>query len=216
MTFQGIIFDFDGTLFDTMGIWKAAGADYLASLGSVAEEGLSERLSAMSLAQSSQYLQARYALPLSVEAITEGICKTVEDFYLHRAQPKANVVVFLSSLREKGIKMCIATATDRYLVEAALRRCELLDCFDAIFTCPEVGHGKDRPHIFEAALAYLGTAKAETAVFEDAYHAARTAKQAGFPVIAVYDPYEGHAGELKALADGYISSFQEADKLLRI
>ncbi len=216
MKIRGIIFDLDGTLFDTMGIWETAGEEYLASLGLVAKDGLSKQLSAMSLAQAAHYLKENYAIALSVNEITNGINQTVEDFYLYRAEPKENAADFLSVLKGKGIPMCIATATDRYLVEAALKRCDLLGFFTAIFTCSAVGQGKDQPHIFEAALAHLGTGKGETAVFEDAYHAAQTAKNAGFPVIGIYDPYEKCTGELKALADAYFSSFKEADKLLHI
>ncbi len=216
MSIRGIVFDFDGTLFDSMGIWETAGTDYLASLGLIAEEGLSKHLSTMSLAQAAQYLKENYAIAMSVNEIMNGINRTVEGFYLYQAQPKENVSIFLSALQKKGIKMCIATATDRYLVEAALKRCGMADFFTAILTCSEVGYGKEQPYIYEAAQAHLGTGKAETAVFEDAYHAARTAKNAGFPVIAVYDPYEKHTRELKAMADGYISSYEEAGKLLHI
>ncbi len=199
-----------------MGIWETAGVDYLTSLGLIAEDGLSKQLSAMSLAQAAQYLKENYVLELPIHEIMNGINKTVEYFYLYRAKPKQYAADFLALLKEKRIKMCVATAANRYLVEAALMRCGLLSHFDAIFTCQEVGQGKDQPHLFEAALAYLGAGKAETAVFEDACHAARSVKNAGFPVIGVYDPYEKHTGELKALADGYISGFEEAGKLLHI
>ena len=67
----------------------------------------------------------------------------------------------------------------------------MLDCFTAIFSCADLGlSGKGEPDIFRIALAHLGTERAETAVFEDALHAVRTAKADGFPVVGVYDPYE--------------------------
>lgn len=216
MSIKGIIFDFDGTLFDSMSIWETAGTDYLTSLGLTAEKDLSQKLKAMSLLQSAEYLKENYALSLSIAEIMGGVNKTVEDFYLYRAMPKENVLPFLSALKDKGIKMCIATAADRYQMEAALRRCDMLQYFDAIFTCTEVGHGKDEPYIFEYACEHLGTDKLETAVFEDAYHAARTAKDAGFYVVGIYDRYEKRTEELKAFADIYVSSFYETDKLLNI
>ncbi len=206
---KGVIFDFDGTLFDSMSIWETAGSDYLASLGLVAEGNLFKKLKAMSLLQSAEYLKESYALSLTVEQIMNGVNKTVEHFYLHRAMPKENVMAVLSALQKKGIKMCIATATDRYQVEAALRRCDMLRYFDTIFTCTEVGHGKDEPYIFELACSSMGTDKAETAVFEDAYHAAKTAKDAGFYVIGINDRYEKRTEELRELADMYINNFSE-------
>lgn len=103
--------------------------------------------------------------------------------------------------------MCIATATERYQIEAALKRCHLDSFFGEIFTCSAVGHGKDEPHIFEAALAWLGTGREDTLVFEDAYHAIQTAKKAGFRVAAVYDSHEPHQREIRELADHYIEQF---------
>lgn len=214
MSIKGIIFDFDGTLFDSMSIWETAGTDYLTSLGRTAEKDLDKTLKTMSLLQSAEYLKAHYNLPFSAAAVMEGVNAIVEDFYLYRAMPKDHVISLLSVFQSNGIKMCIATATDRYQVEAALDRCNMLDCFDAIFTCSEVGHGKDEPDIFEIACKAMGLDRSEVIVFEDAYHAAKTAKDAGFYVVGVYDQYEKRTTGLKALADLYISSFSETDKLL--
>ncbi len=209
MNIKGIIFDFDGTLFDSMCIWETAGADYLRSVGYDAKPNLGQTLWTMSLSQSAAYLKKTYALPFSEDEIINGINKTIEDFYFYRAAPKNGILPFLHHLRKKGIKLCIATATARYQVEAALSRHSMLSFFDAIFTCSEVGHGKDEPIIFEHALAHLKTKKEETAVFEDAYHAAKTAKDAGFYVVGIYDRYEKRSEELRKLADDYISHESE-------
>lgn len=83
--------------------------------------------------------------------------------------------------------MCVATATDESLVKACLKRLGLLEYFKEIFTCRNVGAGKEQPDIYEAALQRLGTLKEKTFVFEDVLHAVKTAKQAGFPVAALYD-----------------------------
>ncbi len=206
MNIEACIFDFDGTLFDTMSIWDTAGADYLQALGYTPEADLSQKLATYSLQQAADYLKRTYGLPNSPEEIVAGINQTVADFYLHTAQPKPYVREFLEKHRD--IPMCIATATDRYLIAAALDRCGLRQYFSGIFTCAEVGHGKDQPHIYAAALSHLGTTKEATPVFEDAYHAAYTAKQAGFPVIAIYDPSEAKKLELQALADRYLADFR--------
>ncbi len=213
---KGVIFDFDGTLFDSMRIWVEAGELYLKSVGMTAEKDLWKKLKTMSLLQSAEYLKDAYSLPMSVKNIMDGINKTIENFYFYHAMPKDNVIDVLSDLKKKGIKMCIATATDRYQVEAALKRCNMHGYFDAIFTCTEIGHGKDEPYIFEVAREAMGTDKSETAVFEDAYHAAKTAKEAGFYVIGVYDRYEMRTAELKVLADVYVNSFSEIGELLYI
>ena len=105
--------------------------------------------------------------------------------------------------------MCVATVTDRYLVEETLDRLGVRHYFSEIFTCAEVGFGKDKPIIYQKALEHLGTAKDETYVFEDMLFALNTAKTDGFPTVGVYDRHEEHQDELKELADYYIFDFTD-------
>lgn len=107
--------------------------------------------------------------------------------------------------------MCIATATDRYQIEAALKRCGMEKYFSEIFTCTEVGHGKDEPVIFRKAMEHLKTDRTCTAVFEDAYHALRTAKDDGFFTVAVYDSHETHRDEMRSEADIFLPNFNQTD-----
>ena len=204
---QGVIFDFDGTLFDSMFIWDTAGEVYLRSIGKEPEADLQKFLKPMSLLQSAQYIREKYDIPLSVEEIMDGVNRTVEGFYFHSTQPKPGVIDFLEELHRRNIKMCIATATDRYQVEAALQRCKMRHFFSEIFTCTEVGSGKDRPDIFRKAMEHLQTDRSNTAVVEDAYHAAHTAKQDGFMVVGVYDSHESRQQELLQIADVFLPDY---------
>ena len=206
---QGVIFDFDGTLFDSMFIWDTAGEVYLRSIGKEPEADLQKFLKPMSLLQSAQYIREKYDIPLSVEEIMDGVNRTVEGFYFHSTQPKPGVIDFLEELHRRNIKMCIATATDRYQVEAALQRCKMRHFFSEIFTCTEVGSGKDTPDIFRKAMEHLQTDRSNTAVVEDAYHAAHTAKQDGFMVVGVYDSHESRQQELLQLADVFLPDYIE-------
>ena len=204
---KGLIFDFDGTLFDSMFIWDTAGESYLRSIGKEPKADLQKVLKPMSLLQSAQYIREKYDIPLSVEDIMDGVNRTVEDFYFHTVEPKQGVIDFLEELHRRNIKMCIATATDRYQVEAALQRCKMRHFFSEIFTCTEVGSGKDRPDIFRKAMEHLQTNRSNTAVVEDAYHAAFTAKQDGFMVVGVYDSHESRQQELLQLADVFLPDY---------
>ena len=210
------IFDFDGTLFDSMFIWDRVGEVYLRSQGIEPKPSLREDLRPLSLYQSACYFRQEYALPLSVEEIMDGINRTVENFYIQDVQPKPGVAPFLERMKAQGIRMCIATASDRYQIEAALKRCHLDHYFEAIFTCTEVGHGKDEPFIFRMAMEYFGTDRASSIVFEDALHAARTAKNDGFTVAAVYDPSEKHQQEIRELADCFIPDFVHTEDFWRL
>ena len=204
---KSLIFDFDGTLFDSMFIWDTAGESYLRSIGKEPEADLQKVLKPMSLLQSAQYIREKYDIPLSVEDIMDGVNRTVEGFYFHTVEPKPGVIDFLEELHRRNIKMCIATATDRYQVEAALQRCGMRHFFSEIFTCTEVGSGKDRPDIFRKAMEHLQTDRSNTAVVEDAYHAAFTAKQDGFLVVGVYDSYESRQQEFLQIADVFLLDY---------
>ena len=204
---QGVIFDLDGTLFDSMFIWDTAGESYLRSIGKEPEADLQKTLKPMSLLQSAQYIREKYHIPLSVEDIMDGVNRTVEGFYFYTVEPKPGVIDFLEELHRRNIKMCIATATDRYQVEAALQRCKMRHFFSEIFTCTEVGSGKDRPDIFRKAMEHLHTDRSNTVVVEDAYHAAFTAKQDGFMVVGVYDSHESRQQELLQLADVFLPDY---------
>ena len=118
---KGVIFDSDGTLFDSMFIWDTAGETYLRFIGKEPDADLQKNLKPMSLFQSAQYIRERYQIPLSVGEIMNGVNRTVENFYFYTVEPKVGVITLLEELHHKNIKMCIATATDRYQVEAALQ-----------------------------------------------------------------------------------------------
>lgn len=201
---RGMIFDFDGTLLDSMFIWETAGEVYLRSIGKEPQEDLQNALKPMSLLQSAAYIKEHYDIPMSVAEIMDGINHTVEDFYFHTVEPKSGVLEWLEELAAKDIKMCIATATDRYQVEAALTRCGMRQYFSGIFTCTEVGSGKDQPIIFRKAMEHLGTDRSSTAIVEDAVHAIRTAKADGFTTVAVYDAHEKEQQEIRELANLYL------------
>ena len=211
MKIKCAIFDFDGTLFDSMYVWDCAGEDYLRSVGKEPGPNVRDDMRTMSLSQCAAYFKREYALPFSEEEIAGGINRTVEKHYFYDVLPKPGAAAFLEELRESGVRMCIATATDRYQVEAALKRCGLDRYFDAVFTCSEVGAGKDMPDIFRAAMAHFGADRRSTLVFEDALHAVRTARADGFPVAAVYDPSERDREEMRRLADVYIPDYMHLE-----
>lgn len=213
MRIRGAIFDVDGTLLDSMFIWDTIGETYLRSIGYEPKENLNEVFKDMSLRQAARYYQTEYGVTLSIDEIMDGVNAMLERYYRYEVLLKPGVAALLTQLRENGVKLCITTATDRYLVEAALERCGVLSCFGRIFTCNELGHGKDEPDIFEAALRFLGTEKAETVVFDDALYAVRTAKKAGFLVAAVFDRHEKEQAAVRSLADLYLEDLTQRDKL---
>ena len=214
MTIKGGIFDMDGTLLDSMSIWRNIGIDYLLKLGIQPKPDLFDRLRVLSLTEAADYMRVDYRLEKPTEQVMREIDAMIEDFYFNTAPKKDGVVAFLDRLKAQGTRMVIATATDRYLVEAALKRTGLYGYFERIYTCTEVGKGKEHPDIFEQALAHLGTPKESTYIFEDSYYAIVTAKKAGFPVFAVWDRFSaGQNAAIRELSDIYIDDFAQAEQI---
>ena len=211
MRLQSAIFDMDGTLLDSMHIWNDVGPKTLRSMGIEPAPDLGPRLMLMTFRDGAALCKEEYHLSESVEEIMDLTKDRVRSFYEQEVQAKPGVEKFLSLLKMEGVWMYVATNTDRDLVEAALKHTGLDGYFRGILTCGEVGVGKkDSPEIYERCLHRLRSTKKDTVIFEDALHAIRTAKAAGFRVCGVYDPSaEDDQEASKSLSDYYIRSFEE-------
>ena len=206
---KGAIFDLDGTLLDSMFIWDTIGEEYLRSLGKEPHEDLKETFMTLTLEEAAEYYREHYGVTLSVKEIVDGVNAMVEQTYKTKVTLKPGIAEYLAWLKENGVRMCVATVTDRYLVEETLERLGVRHYFSEIFTCAEVGFGKDKPVIYQKALKHLGTEKNDTYVFEDMLFALNTAKTDGFPTVGIYDRHETHQDELKGLADYYVLDFTD-------
>lgn len=207
---KGIIFDADGTLLDSMNIWTEIGKRFLFSKNITIEEGLAEEISTLSYEQGAAYYIEHFDPTATVQDIRDGVNALVKDFYFDEVVLKDSVKEFLDFLKKRSIKMCVATATDKFLIEKALERNGILPYFSDVLTCGEVGAGKDSAKIYEEALKLLKTKKSETLVFEDAHYAIVTAKNADFTVVAIEDDAEKKYKEkIKNLSDFYVTSYRE-------
>lgn len=210
MRLQSAIFDMDGTLVDSMGMWRTLGSVLAENHGAVPPPGLDRQVASLGLWEGTAYCKELFGLSEPVEELVQEIWGRIEHFYRHEVRPKPGVIRFLSILKMEGVWMYVATATDRPLAEAALKTAGLEGFFRGIITSREAGQEKrEGPEIYERALRRLRSTKKDTVVFEDALHALRTAKAAGFRTAAVYDESEPEQEELRRLADYYIESFEE-------
>ena len=182
-----IIFDADGTLLDSMYIWKELGGRYLRSIDVDPERNLSEILSHLSLEEGCMYLKNKYELKKTLQEIRDGIVRIIQDFYIDEVGLKDGVKNFLESMRQKNIPMVIATSGDRVLLNAALERNGIADYFDAVFTCSELETSKREKKIYMECAKFFGLEPHNIAVFEDSLFALETAKSAGFITFGVED-----------------------------
>ena len=209
----GAIFDMDGTLLDSMFYWNQAPEDCLRQIyHKEPTADLMEHLKPLTIEEGGAWMKKAYGLSDSGAQIAAQINLLVKRFYTERVLVKPGAAAWLEAFTRAGIPMAIATSTDRDLVEAALARTGLGKYFGAVFTCTEVGAGKGKPDVYEAAARFLGTPHSTTWVFEDSLFAMRTAKAAGFPVAAVYDASQDTLQqEIRALADWYLPSFDAVE-----
>lgn len=211
MRLQSAIFDMDGTLLDSMGMWRSLGRGLLVRHGIEPPADLDEQLKPLGLQDGTAWCREYGRLTESLEELIKDTWDHVEHFYRHEVQAKPGVRESLSILKMEGVWMYVATATDRPLAEAALRQAGIDGYFRGIVTCQEAGQGKDQgPEVYERALRRLRSNKKDTVVFEDALHAIRTAKNAGFRVAAVYDESaDSDQEEIRRISDYYFRSFEE-------
>ena len=205
------IFDMDGTLVDSMHYWKGLGRDYLESLGIHPDERLLWMVKAMTMLEGAAYFMDTFHIPGPPQRIVDEMEAMMEEHYRRDVPLKPGVKAYLERLRGRGCRLCVATATAEPLARQCLSRLGVDHLFDFILSCETLGVSKNRPDVFLEAARRLGAAPGETAVFEDALYAARTAREAGFYTVAVPEPsYAGDWPELSALADECILDWRNA------
>ena len=185
---RGAIFDYDGTIMDSMPMWSTASSDYVRKvLGREPAPGLDELIKELSLEEGAKIFREQSGAPGTDADIVQAVLATVLDQYRNTLQLKPGILAILEDLKSHGVRMCIATASAREMIESGNRRLAIEPYFERVFTCMEVGKNKRKPDIYNEAAAFMGTAPEETLVFEDVLHASKTAAEAGFCLVGVYD-----------------------------
>ena len=205
---KGAIFDVDGTILDSLSIWEDAANIYLKKIGITPEPDLTKKIFTMSIKEGAQYMRDKYNIQKSIEEISAETIQVVKEFYYYEAPLKPGVDKLIKLLKEKNLRMTVATSSDKEVVTAAFKRLDILKYFDEIFTCGEIGKGKKFPDIFLKAAEAMGTEVSETIVFEDSLYAIKTVNEAGFKAIGVYDFYSrDEKEEIKKNTIGYIDNY---------
>lgn len=213
MTKQNIkaaIFDMDGTLTDSMYIWDTAGETYLKNCGKEPAPDLRDRLRPLSLSQAAELFQREYGVTASVDEILQGFDDVVEHEYKINVTLKPGALQLLELLKSRGVRMSVASSSPRNIVVSTLDRLGILPYFEHVVTCGDVGLGKDHPAVYDRAAELMDAGRDNTAVFEDALHAVKTASAAGYYLVGVYDESEGiNEDQIMPLCSLYVKSLEE-------
>ncbi|MBQ7358740.1 MAG: pseudouridine synthase [Lachnospiraceae bacterium] len=206
---EAVIFDLDGSLVDSMWIWKDIDIAYLGNLGIPCPDDIQAAIEGMSFSETAVYFKERFSIPHSLDEIKATWNQMARDKYLHEVPFKQGIPEFLNICKNKGIKLGIATSNSRELVESIANVHGLDDYFSCIMTACEVAKGKPAPDIYLAVAERLGVNPAKCLVFEDIVPGIMAGKNAGMKVCAVEDEYSVYQrAEKEKAADYYIDDFR--------
>lgn len=209
---KAVLFDLDGTLVDSMWVWRSIDADYLGSIGMEIPEDLQRSIEGMSFTETAEYFKKRFRLSDDVETIKTNWNKMAFKRYTTEVMLKPGAGELLSRLHDDGIKLGIASSNSETLIKGVLEARGVFWYFQAVTTSCEAGAGKPAPDIYLLAAKKLGVAPKDCLVFEDIPMGIIAAKSAGMTACAVEDEYSHDVREKKAaLADYFIEDYTEIE-----
>lgn len=207
---KGIIFDLDGTMVDSMWMWRGIDMEFMAAHGLEMTDDLELAIEGMSFQETAEYFVRTYPLQETVEELMDIWVQMAIDKYQHEVPVKPGLTHFLQEMKKRGIRMGIATSNARVLLDAVADAHGFYDYMDGVLTANEVKRGKPAPDVFLAVSDKIGVAPADCLVFEDIPQGIRAGLAAGMKVCAVDDEYSrAQEAEKRALAHYYITSYEQ-------
>lgn len=208
---QAVIFDIDGTLVDSMGVWHDIDIEYFKLLEIPMPPTIQKDIEGMSFTETAVYFKETFRIEeKTVEDIKLDWIRMAQEKYLYEIKAKPGAKEYISFLKEKGIKIGCATSNDRNLAMAALQPHGWTSKVDALRTACEVNAGKPAPDIYLKVAAELGVAPENCLVFEDIPNGMRAGKAAGMTVIGVEDERaKKYKEEIDRICDYFIKDYYE-------
>jgi len=208
---KAVIFDIDGTLIDSMGVWTDVDDIFIEKYQLTEPEHFHEGMEGKSYSETAQYFLDLFPeLPHTREELEAEWHQMVYDIYTKEIQLKKGAYEFILEMKRKGIKLGIATSNSRELAEGMLANNQVLLHFDSIWTSDEAKAGKPAPDVYLRVAESLQVEPENCLVFEDVPKGILAGKNAGMKVCAVQDAFSNAQDEQKRfLADYYIKDFDD-------
>lgn len=202
-----LIFDLDGTLIDSNGVWVEVDKVFLAKRNAPYTKEYYEGVAHTILTNCAVFTKEYLGLEESCEEIIAEWMELAEGQY-HSVPLKEGVREYLDRCREAGHRMAIFTACVPEHCRAALERHQLLPYFEQVIYAQELGVDKKSPDIFRKVAKMLNTTPKECVLFDDSLSACKAAKAAGMTVVGVHDAYfKDSEPDMRELCDQYIMGF---------
>ncbi len=218
MQIKTAIFDMDGTLVESLGVWEyvweGIGRIYFDDPNFYPKKQDDKAVRTFSLNDGMAYIYERYDIGGTLQELIDAVDKIIDDFYAEKISLKPGAIEFLEYCKQKSVKMCIASASTPKLVEGALKRFDMEKYFEAFFSCSVLGKSKDKPDIFLYAAEQMGSNVSETWVFEDSLTAIETASKIGMKTVGIYDKYNFGHEQMKKIADFYVGEGENLTKMI--
>lgn len=207
---KAVIFDLDGTLVDSMWVWKEIDIEFLALFGIEVPDNLQKEIEGKSFTETAEYFKDVFQIPMSIEEMKNVWNQMAYEKYSSVVPLKDGVYEFLRYLKENKIPAGIATSNSRELLLAVLEGLGVEGYFQVLCTGCEVGRGKPFPDVYLKVASELQVDPKDCLVFEDLPAGLLAGKAAGMKTCAVKDEFsKGMIVEKKQLADYYIESYDD-------
>ncbi len=206
---KGVIFDLDGTLISSSHVWTDIDKKFLAKRGFDVPEDYCKRIVLMNFREGADYTIERFGLDERPEDIIEEWRSMAQWEYSHNLRLKSGAEQYLRSLKAKGLRLALATASSPALYRPVLENNGVLELFDTFTSTEEVSRSKEHPDVYIYAAGKLGCEVRHCAVFEDLAEGVCSAGRAGFFTAACLDDVSGDAEALKAAADITFTTYDE-------
>lgn len=207
--FKGAIFDLDGTLIDSMNVWNEVDVDFFANHDIPMPDDYTKTIAPMGVYNAALYSKNQFNMKESVEEIIDEWRCLARKKYLDISL-KDGAKEYLFHLKDRGVKLAIATASEEELFGPLLKKHGVYDLFDNITTLGEVSRGKGFPDIYEKAAGKMNVKNSECIVFEDILLGIKGAKEGGFIAVGMKDfSSEKDREAIIKICDKFIESFKE-------